>query len=285
MRRMANDRELDSPLWYALGGSLAQFCHSVAEVRFLAPDIGHVAAMREVTPANMMALASALPHGDEILVIAPAPVSPTVVLDVVSTKPLLQMVAHNLVPIEAGVPVQALTAADFPQMLALVDMTRPGPLGPRAMELGRFHGIFDGDALVALAGERLHLDDYTEVSTVCTHPDHRGRSYAKAVVSAVAQGIVSRGQTPFLGVNDDNLAAIKLYEGLGFIHTRTLYLNTVKRIGPAIPAPTVAVRLRSRRVRMEMSTTDAEPPPIRARAAHLTTNLSRFWCRQQDLNP
>jgi ribosomal protein S18 acetylase RimI-like enzyme len=240
MRQMANDHQLDSPLWYALGGSLAQFCHSVGEVRILAPDIGHVAAMQEVTPANTLALASALPDGDEILVIAPAPVLQTALLDLVSTKPLLQMVAQNLAPVEAGVQVQELTAAHFPQMLALVDMTHPGPLGPRAMELGRFHGIFDGDALVALAGERLHLDDYTEVSTVCTHPDHRGRSYAKAVVSAVAQGIVSRGQTPFLGVNADNFAAIKLYECLGFTHTRTLYLNTVKRIGPAIAAATVA---------------------------------------------
>ena len=237
-----NDHQLDSPLWYALGGSLVQFCHSVGDVRFLAPDIGHVAAMKDVTPANVLALASALPYDDEIVAITPEPILPTALLEVVETKPLLQMVARNLAPVDASVPVRELSAADFPQMLALVDITRPGPLGPRAMELGGFHGIFDGDTLVALAGERIHLDGFTEVSTVCTHPDYRGRNYGKAVVSAVAHAIVARDQTPFLGVNDDNTPAIQLYERLGFTHRRTLYLNTVRRLRPANETAAMASR-------------------------------------------
>ncbi|MDB5539767.1 MAG: family N-acetyltransferase [Devosia sp.] len=150
-------------------------------------------------------------------------------LEVLHIQPLLQMVAERLTPVESNVPVALLNAGDFPQMLTLVEITRPGPLGPRAMELGGFRGIFDGERLVALAGERLHLDGYTEIATVCTHPDHRGRDYGKAVVSAVAQGIVERGQTPFLSVIPGNTPAIRLYESLGFTHRRTLYLNTVKR--------------------------------------------------------
>jgi predicted GNAT family acetyltransferase len=188
--------------------------------------------MKHVTPENVSALASAIPHGFEILAITPEPVLATADLDVVHAKPLLQMVAQRLTPVELHRDAQELTATDLPQMLALVDLAQPGPLGPRSFELGGFRGIFEGETLVALAGERLHLDGFTEIATVCTHPDYRGRHYGKAVVSAVARGIMERGQTPFLGVNADNTPAISLYERLGFTHTRTLYLTTVKRPGP-----------------------------------------------------
>lgn len=221
---------LESPLWYALGGSLAQHCRELGGVRFLAPDIASVAAMEHVTPANVAALASGIPYGSEILAIAPERIAATAELEVVHIKPLLQMVAPPLLAaVEPTVSVDKLGAADFPQMLALVDITRPGPIGPRALELGDFRGIFDGSKLIALAGERLHLDGFTEIATVCTHPDYRGRNYGKAVVLAVARGIVESGQTPFLGVNEDNILAIRLYESLGFTHTRTLHLNTVRR--------------------------------------------------------
>jgi ribosomal protein S18 acetylase RimI-like enzyme len=223
------DHPLDNPLWSALGGSLAQYCIDFGGVRLLDPEIGTVAAMMRITSANLSVLASAIPIGAELLVIAPEPVQSTAELDIVHVKPLFQMVAGHLLPVLNTVVTSELSAADFAQMLDLVDLTRPGPLGPRAMELGRFRGIFAGMKLVALAGERLHLQGYTEISTVCTHPDYRGRHYGMAVVSAVAQRIAEDGQTPFLGVNADNLPAIHLYERLGFAHRTTLYLNMVKR--------------------------------------------------------
>lgn len=225
------DHPLDSPLWYALGGSLALHSRVVGGVRFLDPEFATVAAMQHVTPANVTALTSAMPHGSEILAIAPEQIDATADLEIVSIKPLMQMVAERLVPID-GVPVAELSPADLPQMLALVDLARPGPLGRRAFDIGSFRGIFDGEMLVALAGERLHLDGFTEIASVCTHPDYRGRDYGKFVVSAVTQAIIDSGQTPFLGVNADNIPAIRLYERLGFRHTRTLHLNLVRRLGP-----------------------------------------------------
>ena len=49
--------------------------------------------------------------------------------------------------------------------------------------MGQYLGIFDGDRLVAMAGERMTLAGFVEVSAVCTHPDYRGRGYAKQLVS------------------------------------------------------------------------------------------------------
>jgi predicted GNAT family acetyltransferase len=76
-----------------------------------------------------------------------------------------------------------------------------------------------------MAGERMKLPGYTEVSGVCTHPDHRGRGYAAALIRIVAARILARGETPFLHAYASNTAAIGLYETLGF-RLRTLVTMT-----------------------------------------------------------
>ena len=70
--------------------------------------------------------------------------------------------------------------------------------------------------LVAMAGERMKPDGFTEVSGVCTHPDHRGRGYAGALMRLVAGRILDRGETAFLHAYASNTGAIALYESLGF---------------------------------------------------------------------
>jgi ribosomal protein S18 acetylase RimI-like enzyme len=226
------DHPLDNHLWKALNGPWARYCRAVGRVRLLSPDIASVCAIEEVSPANVSELASALSLGEEVLVIAPQPLCSGLELEVLAVKPVLQMMAEQPQPAIPGVPTVRLSPADFSQMLALVEVARPGPLGTRALELGSFQGIFDGGRLIAMAGERLRLDRYIEVASVCTHPDYRGRGYAKAVVSALMQKIASAGCTPFLGVDDGNTAAIRLYEGLGFSFRRTFYLSFVRRTGP-----------------------------------------------------
>ncbi|WP_423067507.1 GNAT family N-acetyltransferase [Devosia sp. CN2-171] len=221
---------LDNHLWNALNGPLASESRAVGRVRLLSPDIGSVAALEVVSRANVHALASAIPLGAEILAIAPVSLENSGELEVLHVKPVLQMVSARPAPPDGAISTTKLGAADFSKMLALVDIARPGPLGPRAMELGGFRGIFDGDELVALAGERLRLEGYTEVATVCTHPDYRGRGLAKAVVSAVVQDIVDAGSVAFLGVDDGNTPAIRLYEQLGFVHRSTFYLSLVRRV-------------------------------------------------------
>jgi len=72
-----------------------------------------------------------------------------------------------------------------------------------------------------MAGERLKVPGYTEVSAICTHPDHLGNGYAGMLMNAVMLRIRDRGETPFLHVRKDNVRAIALYERLGF-RTRTV---------------------------------------------------------------
>jgi predicted GNAT family acetyltransferase len=131
-------------------------------------------------------------------------------------------------PLGAGAVLRSLTLADVPAMLDLAKLTEPGPFGRRTIELGNFLGVFESGRLMAMAGQRLHLPGFAEVSAVCTHPDARGRGYARALMSEVMAAILGRGETPFLHVFADNYPAIRVYEGLGFARRRNLHLAVLK---------------------------------------------------------
>jgi len=133
--------------------------------------------------------------------------------------PLLQMVCENgaaMTHSSASSEFVELGDKDSADMLELTALTKPGPFGPRTHELGYYVGIRDGGKLVAMAGERLKVPGYTEVSAVCTHPDHLGKGYAGTLMTEVMRCIRERGETAFLHVRGDNSRAIAIYERLGF---------------------------------------------------------------------
>jgi len=101
-------------------------------------------------------------------------------------------------------------------MLALATLTKPGPFFARTHQLGDFVGVKRDGVLVAMAGERMKPAGFTEVSGVCTHPDHRGHGYAAGLSRIVAQRILARGEVPFLHAYATNTAAIAIYQALGF---------------------------------------------------------------------
>jgi ribosomal protein S18 acetylase RimI-like enzyme len=122
-----------------------------------------------------------------------------------------------------------LGAADVPEILELVAQTEPGPFLTRTIELGDYLGIRRDGELVAMAGERFHLDGWTEISAVCTRPDHRGQGLASQLMSALIAGIKRRSERAFLHVMSTNTGAIRLYEELGFRVRQTATLTVVTR--------------------------------------------------------
>jgi predicted GNAT family acetyltransferase len=122
-----------------------------------------------------------------------------------------------------------LGAADVPEMLELVAQTEPGPFLTRTIELGDYLGIRCYGTLVAMAGERFHLDGWTEISAVCTSPEYRGRGLASQLVEALAAAIELRSQRVFLHVLSTNTGAIRLYEELGFSVRQTATITVVAR--------------------------------------------------------
>ncbi|THF86995.1 GNAT family N-acetyltransferase [Deinococcus sp. KSM4-11] len=206
---------LDHPVWLALTTEQAPFAQGRGLARAFPPTIARFAAMEEPTPAGFAALAEVLgPQMMAITLTAAALEVPrpwTVLQDFV----IVQMVGDTVdeAP-DREYPV--LGEADVPDMLALVNLTRPGPFAAETYRLGTYYGLRVDGQLVAMAGERLHLRGFTEISAVCTHPDHQGRGYGKALVQRVSQGILARGERPFLHVKTDNAGAVRAYRRVGF---------------------------------------------------------------------
>jgi predicted GNAT family acetyltransferase len=162
-----------------------------------------------------------------------APYQPQAGWSFVAGAPMPEMVYEG-----AGVPARQSSSdpeivelgdADSPDMMELTALTKPGPFGKRTHELGTYLGIRIGEKLVAMTGERLKIPGYTEVSAVCTHPEHTGHGYARILMAEVMRRICARGETPVLHVRGDNVRAIELYKRLGFSQRVLLHFAVLRK--------------------------------------------------------
>jgi predicted GNAT family acetyltransferase len=218
---------LHNAFWYALSTEQSYLAEGNHLARRFPRDISPFGAIKSQSPADYGALADLL-HGDTVALCLDA--KPTLPPDWATRISLdvYQMTFEGPAPAMHNHVMRKLTHADVPEMLALTKLTDPGPFLPRTIDLGAYYGIHDSGSLVALAGERLHLTGFTEVSAVCTHPAFRGRGYGNALMSKVISGILDRGETPFLHVKTDN-QAIALYRKLGFQIRAQLHLAVVQQ--------------------------------------------------------
>lgn len=167
---------------------------------------------------KLEALHALIPEDGELwLVGRDAERPPPPVLHVARAAPLAQMVAPRLLPAQDMPPGWVLLGEeDAAEMLELALLTKPGPFHPLTHRLGRFIGVREGGRLVAMAGERMRMPGFAEVSGVCTHPDWRGRGLAGALMRIVMQAMLDRGETPFLHAYAAHDKTIALYRTLGF---------------------------------------------------------------------
>jgi predicted GNAT family acetyltransferase len=212
---------LDRPIWNALATRHAALAEGGALARRYDPSIVPFAAARDNSRESLAALA-ALPRPGELMALAePDAVAPPPGLVVVQAGPAVQMTLARAPDPVADASIERLTETDAPQMLALAKLTQPGPFTLRAQALGDFFGVRIDGRLAAMAGERMKQDGYAELSGVCAHPDFRGRGLARLLSVFVARRILARGETPYLHAWADNIAAIGLYDSIGF-QTRTM---------------------------------------------------------------
>jgi ribosomal protein S18 acetylase RimI-like enzyme len=217
---------LDNPIWSALTTDQAQLAQGGTRAKRFPKDVAPFAAMPDQSLAAYRELEEMLSGDPAALFLDAPPVLPTN-WSMVHGGEMYQMVFEAPPPAPSNLSLRKLSAADIPEMLALTKLTEPGPFLPRTIELGAYFGIHESGSLVAMAGERLKLTGYTEVSAVCTHPDYRGRGYSNALMSAVMAGIMNRGETPFLHVRTAN-PALRVYEKLGFRVRAQLLLSVIK---------------------------------------------------------
>lgn len=230
---------LDNIIWKALTTRQAEFAESLNQAHRFTPEVSPLAAFREPTPEGYELLAGLVGVGETTGLFLERPYQPQAGWSFVAGAPMPEMVyAAGLRPADSGGPlsphkqdpeVVELGDADSPEMMALTALTKPGPFGKRTHELGTYLGIRRDGNLVAMAGERLKIPGYTEVSAVCTHPEHTGHGYARILMAEVMRRICSRGETPLLHVRGDNARAIALYERLGFRQRVLLHFAVLRK--------------------------------------------------------
>jgi ribosomal protein S18 acetylase RimI-like enzyme len=227
---------LDNPIWQALTTSQSHFARTAKSARRFPSDVTTLGGFPETTQECYDSLASILDDVKATGLFFDLPPQPPAGWTILTGAPLFQMIQQNGKVSSPSQPQRAapefieLTAADAPEMLALAQLTKPGPFGLRTRELGTYLGIRQDGQLIAMAGERLHVPSFTEISAVCTHPDHTGRGHAAALMTELAHRIRARGEIPFLHVREDNTRAISLYEHLGYQKRVLLHFAVVRKL-------------------------------------------------------
>jgi len=221
---------LDPIIWSALTGPQASLAEVAGSARRFPPAVTALGALAEANEEGFASLARLQKPGETTaLFLNEQPALPAR-WKMVHTTLLAQMVHEGTSAATTSNGFVALGPADAAEMLALAQMTQPGPFGMRTGELGDFIGVRDAHGkLVAMTGVRLHVPGFTEISAVCTHPDHLGKGYAGILMLEMMSRIRHRGETPMLHVRSNNTRAIQLYERLGFKLRRTFQLCVVAK--------------------------------------------------------
>lgn len=220
---------LDRPIWSALATRHVDFSEGDGLARRYRPGFLPFAAAQDDTPQAMADLAALAGPDETLLFLQADPVIAPAGFEVLTQAQAVQMLAGD-VPVSArDESIEQLGEADAEAMLELATLTKPGPFSLKSLQLGRFWGVREAGRLVAMAGERMKQPGFTELSGVCTHPDHRGKGYARRLSLHVAARIFEAGDRPYLHVYTSNAAAVALYEAIGFSQRSPMHVAALRR--------------------------------------------------------
>jgi len=222
------------PVWHALNTRHSHLAVIEGDARRYPVNVAPFATLAKPTELALWELHSLLAPGEYVWLFGTHyPQLPELRNE--GTLECVQMVlpvelAEKASPIE----LQRLSGADSDAMVALTDVAFPGFFRSHTYEMGTYYGAWldsreRSGKLIAMAGERLTLDGYTEISGVCTLPEHRGKGLAANLIARVARGHVEQSVVSFLHVTATNTNAIELYRRLGFVETRRVTLTKLAR--------------------------------------------------------
>lgn len=221
---------LDNPVWEALSNRQSHFNRGSGVLKYFPSDVAPFIGLKHWDQKDLDELNDHIPADRTFSVLIAKKVSLPPSFEIIFSTPLYQMYCPVLKPvIDTNINIRSLRDEDIPMMLELTAMTKPGPFYERTIDFGNYIGIFDNDNLVAMAGDRLSIDGYTEVSAICTHPEQLGKGYASYLITKAANRVIQEGDTPFLHVRADNLRAIEVYKKMGFQIRADIYFAIFRK--------------------------------------------------------
>ena len=211
---------LDNIFWHTLVGQQACFATGSGGARRYAPGFSPIVGFAETQHPDLAALLPFCAAGEQFYCSGWSGAAPPPWQIEIETTMLL-MVWKGASPQADALPEAVRLGPEHAvQAMELAALTRPGPFGPRTIELGEYFGVFAHERLIAMAGERAHAGAFRELSGVCTHPDFQGRGLARRLSNLVIRRQLQRRETPFLHVMSSNTSAHGLYERMGFADYR-----------------------------------------------------------------
>lgn len=225
---------LDNMIWNAITTGNNDIAVINGDVGCYLPDIAPFAGMREFNDANLKKLYEFIPANRSVAISSLHKmdhdekkwklIQPMDVTQMIYEVPVDTFTTKNS-PL-----IVRLSDEHIPQMLELTALTKPGPFLQQTIRFKNYFGIFIEDKLAAMTGQRMHPEPYLEVSAVCTHPDFRGKGYAKTLMLHVMKIILDNSFIPFLHVLSNNFNVIELYKTLGFQQRRQIYVDVIRRL-------------------------------------------------------
>ena len=118
--------------------------------------------------------------------------------------------------------VRMLEKRDLPEVHALEQLCFHNPWGEESLALlcgdTAFGIVAEENGRVLAYGGMVTVLDEGQITNIATHPDHRRRGLGRAVVKALLDTARTHGLVSIsLEVRESNLAAIALYQRLGFV--------------------------------------------------------------------
>jgi GNAT superfamily N-acetyltransferase len=221
-------KKLDNPAWFALNEKHARFAMGTTELKRYDPEVVLFAGFHSYNKNIRDQLDDVINVNESFFFFEPFAALPGNYI-IETIVECLQMICHKPAPVTITENIIVLNEKNTAEMFSLVSKVFPGYYLPQTRQLGHYAGIFKEGQLVAMAGERLCMDGYTEISAVVTHPAHTGKSYAQQLVAYLTGKNLQQGNIPFLHTGYSNERAINIYELLGFEKRRIINVTKIKR--------------------------------------------------------